>query len=81
MHKKHQNQSVWVSWIYFGINMGWKLVGDRFLECVTVSYQTNCQPLEMYKEGAGKVERVVVCLCWVACHVCNTRALCALVSR
>ena len=33
------------------------------MECVTVSDQTNCQQhLQMYKEGAGKVDRVVMCL-------------------
>ena len=42
------------------MKMGWKLVGDRLMECVTVSDQTNCQHLQMYKEGAGKVDRVVV---------------------
>ena len=44
------------------MKMGWKLVGDRLMECVTVSDQTNRQHLEMYKEGAGKVDRVVMCL-------------------
>ena len=58
--KNIKNQSVYVSWMYFGMKMGWKLVGDRLMECVTVSDQTNCQHLQMYKEGAGKVDRVVV---------------------
>ena len=60
--KNIKNQSVYVSWMCF-MKMGWKLVGDRLMECVTVSDQTNCQHLEMYKEGAGKVDRVVMCLC------------------
>ena len=68
MHKKHQNQSVWVGFMDVfrhedGMEVGFRQILG--LECVTVSYQTNCQPLEMYKEGAGKVDRVVVCLCCV----------------
>ena len=59
MHEKHKKSKCLGVMDVFHED-GMKLVGDRLMECVTVSDQTNCQHLEMYKEGAGKVDRVVV---------------------
>ena len=62
MHEKHKKSKCLGVMDVFLHEDGMKLVGDRLMECVTVSDQTNCQHLEMYKERAEKVDRVVMCL-------------------